>query len=228
MLIDGNDPSMSELESVLQTRLNPFLCLPIQQLFKSRWYQTLGNQNPHWSLELPVGTLRSSEIRGVLTMSAALPADCVAHIKSSDRVYVYEEMSAALCSLLQSLDCPVLSKPWPYSLSGRALSIEEWRSTARRAGLPVAPLGSETNDPVGDIAAEALVVGERVVSADQLSDLHLNGVRRLAKLSRNEFFSVNFVRNSFELVFDSVRQSPDVMTFGQAGCDAVCDYLEAT
>lgn len=80
------------------------------------------------------------EIRAVITrMPAVAPAELV-HVHEDDRMYAASEIGAFLLAWLSSLRCPVLNRPEPCNLGGRAWTMADWITCARSIGVAAAPL----------------------------------------------------------------------------------------
>jgi hypothetical protein len=79
------------------------------------------------------------EITGVLIRRPCVIEAELPHIRSADRRYVAEEMSAFLFAWLTGLTCPVLNRPRDFHLLGPPWRPEQWVRAAAALGIATRP-----------------------------------------------------------------------------------------
>lgn len=121
------------------------------------------------TLTLADRQLRVDAISAVVNLLPAVLPDALTVYAPEERDYQAAEMHAWLAFFLSSLDCPVVNRPTPLSLSGPAPSPLAWLALARAAGIPLAAtdVDSEEVEPalaIGhDATVEVVAVGGIVV-----------------------------------------------------------------
>lgn len=173
-------------------------------------------------------SVAANEIAGVLTRLPYVSERDLFRIAREDRRYVAAEMTAFLRSWLSSLECPVLNRPVPTSLSGPGWCHEQWVHAAAQLGIPVRPVRRRIAFSADAPAAEPVppdvtvtVVGERCLGP-------VNGVlaaqaRRLARAVRVDLLSVRFCETGDGTELLGTNPWPDVSPPKVA--DAILDYL---
>lgn len=201
--------------------------LTSEDLSVAGWRYTLGEPD---SSTVVIGGRRIAayEIAGVLTRLSHVSGRDLTRIVQQDRRYVAAEMTAFLRSWLSTLECPVLNRPVPTSLSGPGWCHEQWVQTATRLGIPVRPVRRRLAFPADASGAEPLppdvtltVVGERCLGP-------VNGVlaaqaRRLARAARVDLLSVRFGETEDGPELLGADAWPDVSSPEVA--DAILEYL---
>src|SRR5512135_582318 len=71
-------------------------------------------------------TVRRDEIDAVVTALAWIWPHDLPHVVPEDRDYVAQEMAAFLLAWLHELNCPVLDRPTPSSLTGCGRATLKW------------------------------------------------------------------------------------------------------
>lgn len=109
-------------------------------------------------------------ISGVVNALPAVLPEALTVYAEEERDYQAAELRAWLTFFLSSLGCPVVNRPTPLSLTGPVLSPIGWFHLARAAGIPLAPLeldSDEPGDPLADDDAdehvEVVAVGGALV-----------------------------------------------------------------
>lgn len=168
----------------------------------------------------------ADEISGVLTRLPYISERELVRIAREDRRYVAAEMSAFLRSWLFSLECPVLNRPVPTSLSGPGWCHEQWIHAAARLGIPVRPVRRRIAFPVGAVEDEPLppdvtvtVVGERCLGPEDLAEQ----ARRLAWAARVDLLCVRFGEIGYGPELLGADSWPD--TSSPEVADAILEYL---
>ncbi len=139
--------------------------------------------------------LGAAEIAGVLTRIAGVTVQDLPHIKATDRAYVAEEMTAFLLAWLMALECPMLNRPMPQSLTGPGWSADKWVATAAGLGIPVMSSHRKvalSQEPVAlrQDGTVVTVIGQRLIGATD-SALH-RAARILAGAAATDLLSVRF------------------------------------
>ncbi len=171
-------------------------------------------------------SIAAEEISGVLTRLAYVSERELVRIAREDRRYVAAEMTAFLRSWLSSLECPVLNRPVPTSLSGPGWCHEQWIHAAARLGIPVRPVRRRIAFPAGAPEDEPVppditvtVVGERCLGPVDLA----GRARRLARAARVELLCVRFGETGDGPELLGADAWPDASSPEVAG--AILEYL---
>jgi hypothetical protein len=141
-------------------------------LSRRGWRYYPGNPRAHRAVigERP---LDAREIGAVLVRLPCVSADELSHIRSSDRTYVAEEMTAFLLAWLTELRCPVVNRPTASCLAGPAFRDEQWVQLAWSCGIPCQPVRRHVRlNGSGDQPNQPAEVTVTVVGRRQLGDAH--------------------------------------------------------
>lgn len=173
-------------------------------------------------------SVSETEIAGVLTRLSWVLEQDVPHVASHDRAYVAAEMTAFLSSWLSGLQCPVINRPTPTCLLGKAWRQEQWVRAAACLGIPICPVRRDTRHHENVIAGEpplpfwsVTVVAGRCFGA---SDKLIQGyARRLATAAGADLLAAHFMWVDGAYKFASADLWPDVTV--PAVADAILDFL---
>jgi hypothetical protein len=174
-------------------------------------------------------TLRTGDVRGVLTRLPYIPEAELTAIEASERAYVAAEMFAFLTFWLSRLPCPVLNRPTAGSLNGPAWHRAQWAAAAARTGMPVRSerrqLRLRTAAPPELIQPSTVVT---IVGDRGIGDAHpslIDKSRRLAASADIGFCDVFFDGSGANAKFVDVSLYPDL---GRASVsDALAQFFFA-
>lgn len=170
---------------------------------------------------------KGGEVTGVLDRLRFMPTPRTPGVAASDLEYAREELNALTLSWLAGLaraGCPFVGRPHGAGLSGEWRYPSEWRSLARAAGLPTAPLVLDTDAgidvPGSPAVASAVSLCGRAFGAP--TKQHSRGVVRLAGLADSDSLTV-----WFDALGRVVGADPlgDLQVTGARGLDALADWL---
>lgn len=153
-------------------------------------------------------------IRGVVTRLPWVTERELISIVPADRAYVAAEMSAFLAAWLSDLDCPVMNRPTPGSLTGPAWRREQWMCLAGQVGMRVRPeirrvsLGSALMPPRPLPATTIWVVGGRCLG--EAAPILLQQARRLAAAANVGLLGVCFSDAGPDASFLETSVYPDI------------------
>jgi hypothetical protein len=140
------------------------------------------------------------EVDAVVTALPWIGPYDLPHIVPGDRDYVAQEMSAFLLAWLRELDCPVLDRPTPTSLTGCGRAALEWAALATALGLDSDPDSSEPT-------VATTIVGTRAVG-DAPPDVGV-AARVLAAAGGRSLVTLRFLARE-DAMFISADPRPEV------------------
>lgn len=158
---------------------------------------------PGWVLQVPPGsrasaviggrTIRSKEIRGILTLRPCVFPEELQNIQFAHRKYVAAELNAFLLAWLAAQSCPVLNRPTAVCLAGPNWRPEQWTQAAARLGIPAQMRRQVPNEnaiPDSGETLEVTAIGEQCFGCDD--SILRDRARRLAQAAEVELLSVRF------------------------------------
>lgn len=241
ILCHSDDPSaLWAYEGLQQRGLAPLKLVTAEMLGPSlRWDHRVGANGA--SIEISFSdeqVLSSYTIHSVLNRLTGPSRWYPLHrVAASDRSYAGKELTAFFLSWLSCLPSPILNRPTPQSLAGRARHGSEWVLLATAAGLTtVSYRQSSRTSPEASIderltrggtpLGTVLVIDRYVFGAAPLPVLH--ACQRLANLASTAILGVDFtVSTSGQWTFTNATLLPDLRLGGLPALDALAEALLA-
>jgi hypothetical protein len=228
---EHNEEAKSIYEQ-LHKRLHGLVHLTIEQIFRSEIVHFIDNDGSHWLLKTSEDSVivDSRNVESVLTVDSWLQHSIVHAIHGSDRSYAYQEMTAALCSMLTCIDGTVVNPPFSPSISGHARTREEWFWLAQSVGLPVADASSRNVKSDGSREpVHVYVVGNELISDRPLPATTAASIRDMQRQVNELVLRYEFeLRSSEDLRLTNVNSSLDFLSKRPDLFDSLLRLLEAT
>lgn len=200
VITSSSDPELD----LLKSRRNVAIVVPAH-LSQSGWSYEVG-KGAHARLITSRGSIRGSDVSGVVTRAQRpWPAD-LPHIVEADRDYVASEMTAFLAALVNDLPCPLFNRPAANSLLGPPWTIEHWWRVATQEGFRVC---CQRDGSCEDLV-KVLVLDGDVIHDGKTVPVHAGSlVSRLAVRAGVRFLQADFCVSHGGLRRVSMRPSLD-------------------
>lgn len=158
-----------------------------------------------------------NSVRGILNRLPTVDPRELAHIEPVEREYVCAELRAFLLSLLSEVQCRVINRPVPPSLSGPLQPPQSWQRMARSLGMRVHQSSSGARSlPALDAALSVTVVGDRCFAPASMPALQCAQSVEFAKRLELDVLEVRFSESRKGMVFESANPWPALTDVAQA------------
>jgi hypothetical protein len=156
--------------------------------------------------------VHGEEIRAVVNLLPWVSVHDLPHIDPDDREYVANEMAAFLLAWLSELDCPMMDRPTPLSLSGCGRWPAQWAALAKQAGV-----GADAQWPGPRV--EVTVLEGRAVAGPQTGIGLASAAEAIARAGQRSLVTLYFAAGQREPILIGAAARPS------AGSPAVAEKL---
>ncbi len=176
----------------------PAVLMTCVDLAIAGWRVEIGDDDVPWRGIIGARAVGKADVTAVVNRLPAVTVREVDFVHANDRVYASAEMQAFLMAWLTGLDCPVLNRPTPGCLNGRAWSLEQWTRCAAGTGLPTRHVRRQAllEKPAAEPRPEGKLVVAHVVGKQAFGDA--DAKTRKAAVEMAEQAGVEVLRAHFE------------------------------
>jgi hypothetical protein len=222
VFVDGTDNRTQGFLSALQSKAPDAVTVDVTDFLLAEWRHSVNDHQSSWTAVLAGGTnLQSSEFETVITTVRELPATIVQHIATIDRHFAYDEMTAAMCSMLTTPPLRPFNMPVPPCIAGRPISENSWQDFASASGF------ATTTHPLDTPDVTKIVLIDGVPHNDAPIDSQCRtALRRMAQqLPDQRIIEIWFDARPPQPVFIWATTMPDMLALDQLTLDRVLACL---